>query len=70
MKVGKSSTELLVRINPDLKKFIQGNGCLYTEILMSFYGLKQAPRNWYMFIVDVMLKCDMKNSKFNGCIFY
>ena len=70
MKIGKSSTELLVKINPDLKKFVQSDGCLYTEILMSLYGLKQAPRNWYMFMVDVMSKCDMKKSTYDGCIFY
>ena len=37
---------------------------------MSLYGLKQAPRNWYMFMVDVMSKCDMKKSTYDGCIFY
>ena len=70
IKIGKSSTELLVKINPDLKKFVQSDGCLYTEILMSLYDFKQAHCNWYQVHVHGWFNVEMRYEEVNIRWFY
>lgn len=62
--------EILVRNNPDLKKFQNKKGQLVVLLLMCLYGLKQAGAEWFEVISSVIIGLGYTQSKADRCVFF
>ena len=69
MILGASTAALLIEALPQYRKFLQKNGTLIFEIMMSLYGLRNSPRNWFLFLCQVILRAKMVQSVSDRCLF-
>ena len=71
LKIPKHMVDRLVRLFPNLKQYVQDDGCIYSKVLRSLYGLKQSPRNWYLFFCNILsVEMGFTKATIEGCTFY
>ncbi len=62
-------TKYAVELCPELKKYVEADGCLYTLLLKALYGCIQASALWYALIRSVLEEFGYKVSKTDQCVF-
>lgn len=71
MRLPKSVSNILVKQQPQLQRFVQRNGSITVKLKRSIYGLKQAAADWYTEISRQLTSvCHYSVSTVDTCLFY
>jgi hypothetical protein len=69
MKLDPKITKCTVEPCPELKKYVEADGCLYTLLLKALYGCIQASALWYALIRSVLEEFGYEASETDQCVF-
>jgi hypothetical protein len=61
--------DMILRVRPDLAKYVGKDRVLYGKLLKALYGCVQASRLWYEKLKDVLLGLGYTQSETDRCIF-
>jgi hypothetical protein len=70
MKLQPRVTAILVTKKPELKKYVDKNGCIVVELLKNLYGLKEAGRIWFELISGVLKTDGFEQSSIDKCLYF
>ncbi len=69
MRLDKKVTRYVREMYPDLKDYIEQDGCLYVELLKAVYGCVQASALWYSLIRSTLESMEYQVSETDRCVF-
>ena len=69
MKLDKRMTTYVIGMLPELKEYVEGDGCLYTLMLKAIYGCVQASALWYALIRRTLEEGGYEVSETDRCVF-
>jgi hypothetical protein len=70
MRLGKEVSSILVSMQPELKNYMNANGCIIVLLLKALYGLVVASQLWYKSLSNALLSFGLKESYVDKCVFY
>jgi hypothetical protein len=69
MKVNPKIMRYVIKLFPDLMKYVEEDGCIYTVMLKAMYGCIQASSFWYRLLKKILEGLGYMMSKTNKCVF-
>ena len=54
MRIGKKIAKILLRVDPESRKYEQDDGSILVEIRKSLYGLPEAAQLWYEYLSNAL----------------
>jgi hypothetical protein len=70
MKLDRKMMKYVIKMFPELKKYVEEDDCLYTLILKAIYGCVQASALWYALICRTLEEGGYEVSKTDRCVFW
>jgi hypothetical protein len=65
MKVNPKIMRYVIKLFPDLMKYVEEDGCIYTIMLKAMYGCIQASSLWYRLLKKILEGLGYMMSKTN-----
>jgi hypothetical protein len=69
MRVDLKITAYVIELYPAMKKFVENDGCLYTDMLKAMYGCIQASSLWYKLLKKILEDLGYSRSETDRCVF-
>jgi hypothetical protein len=69
MKIDPRISRYVIRLFPELEEMLEGDGCLYTQLLKAMYGCIQASALWYALIKSFLVELGYECSETDRCVF-
>ena len=69
MRFNKAIAEIICKVDPSAKQFLQKDGTLIVEVLRALYGFPESAKLWYEYIRDALLKGGYKQCPSEPCLF-
>jgi hypothetical protein len=69
MRVDRKITEYVIELYPEMKKYVDDDGCLYTVMLKAMYGCIQASSLWYKLLKKTLEDLGYVRSETDHCVF-
>jgi hypothetical protein len=69
MRVDRKITEYVIELYPEMKKYVDDDGCLYTVMLKAMYGCIQASLLWYKLLKKTLEDLGYIRSETDQCVF-
>ena len=69
MRIPKNIAALLLKVDPEAKKFVQEDGTILVQILRALYGYPESARLWYEYLSAALRNAGYTVSPSEPCIF-
>jgi len=69
VKLSKETTEILLYLYPEMKKFVDDEGVFYSWLRKSLYGIVQASSNLFRSITKLLKKLGFSQNAKDDCVF-
>jgi len=69
MRFGKDIADLLVRVDPEARKFRQPDGTILVQVLRALYGFPESAKLWYEYLSSTLKNAGYTVSPSEPCLF-
>lgn len=69
MRIGKKIAKILLRVDPESRKYEQDDGSILVEIRKSLYGLPEAAQLWYEYLSNALKDGGYTQCPWDPCLF-
>ena len=69
MRIGRKIAKLLMKVDPESRKYQQEDGSILVEIMKSLYGLPEAAQLWYDYLSNAHKDGGYTECPWDPCLF-